>query len=283
MKKIILDSAIVAIITGAGSGMGAQSAVQLANRGARLVLIDRNAEALESVRQLIHNQNRDVTILSYPADVTDVAALENIKAQVLAEFGYSNLLINCAGSSMLGSFDELTLDEFEWLMNINIWGTIRPTKVFLPLLKRGVSNGGAHIANLSSAYALVAPAGRVPYATSKYAVRGFSESLRHELARIGISVTVVHPGGISTGLVARARVAEAADPQVIERVTRAQLAEYGTSAESAARQIIVGITKRKKRVLIGRDAKGLDLIGRLAPTNYWRLLQKRLAAATETV
>lgn len=280
MVKFTLQQHGAVVITGAASGIGAALAKQLVQEQANLALLDQNLEGLNRLAEILiaHPSAANLKITTHQTDVTDRVSVAAAATQVQEMHGGAHTLINSAGSSMLGSFEEITLEEFEWLININLWGTLIPTKIFLEQL---LQKPTAHISNIASAYALIAPAGRIPYSTSKFAIRGFTEALRSELSDSNISVCVVHPGGIQTGLVSRARVAASADPQIIKRVMAAQLAEYGTTADEAAQQIIKAIKKRKPRLLIGKDAKGLDLMARIAPAKYWHFLKKRLAAATE--
>ncbi len=237
----------VAVVTGAAKGIGAALAMRLASRGCRLALVDRDRDALAAVASAARR--------------TCVA----VRASVL---------INNAGVALLGRFDEVSLADMEWLFAINFWGTVRMCKAFLPVLRR---EPVAQIVNLSSIFGIVAPAGQTAYAASKFAVRGFSEALRHELEDTGVGVSVVHPGGIRTSIAASARIAAAVDPQdAAERVARFD-AMVRTSPEDAAARIVEGIERRQKRIRIGRDAMRLDWIQRMFPVSYWALMKRRAA------
>jgi short-subunit dehydrogenase len=236
------------VITGAAGGIGAALAQNIARRKVVLVLIDKDAEAL--------------------ADVAEVAE----------RHGGADLLINNAGVALSGTFEQVSMKDFDWLMEINLHAVIRMTKAFLPQL---LSRPGSHVVNLSSLFGLIAPPTQVAYATSKFGVRGFSEALRHELAgRVG--VTVVHPGGIKTNIAANARLS---GPDLTgeqrERARKFAEAALTMPPEQAARQIVVAIQARRPRLVITRAAKGADLLARLTPSRYWSIserLAKRRAA-----
>ena len=189
----------VAVVTGAAGGIGAALALELASRSCHLALIDRDGEALARVAAAARRDG--VTISEHTADVADPAAADGLRQAVLAAHGRTSVLINNAGVALLGRFDEIALTDMEWLFAINFWGTVRMCKAFLPVLRR---EPVAQIVNLSSIFGIVAPAGQTAYAASKFAVRGFSEALRHELEDTGVGVSVVHPGGIRTSIAASA-------------------------------------------------------------------------------
>lgn len=265
----------VAVITGAASGIGAALAAELAQRGCHLALADRDDQGLQAlVRRLLSTAtNAQIHISTHLLDVTDRTAIAAFPDAVVGRHGSVNLLFNNAGIASMGTFIEQSEDEFDAVLNVNLWGVIRMTRAFLPLLKREQE---AHIVNLSSVFGLVAPAGQAAYATSKFGVRGFSEALRHELANTGVRVMAVHPGGIRTAIAANARPAAVLDPafkaQQIQRFdTMAR-----TTAEQAAQVIVLGVEQRKKRVLIGGDAKFLDWLQRLLPVGYWGVMVRLL-------
>ena len=183
----------VAVVTGAAKGIGAQLAHGLASRRCHLALIDRDGDGLAAVAAAARRTG--VIVTEHRVDVSDGPAIEALPGEVLARHGRANLLINNAGVAILGNFDQIEVADIEWLFAINFWGTVRMCKAFVPLLGR---EPAAQIVNLSSIYGIIAPAGQTAYAASKFAVRGFSEALRHELEDTGIGVSVVHPGGIRT-------------------------------------------------------------------------------------
>jgi butyryl-CoA dehydrogenase len=249
----------VVVITGAGSGIGRALARELAARGAELALADVNSAALEETRGLLGNAKA----ATYKVDVGDAASVEGFARKVRQDFGRATILINNAGVALYGTFEELALAEFEWLFRINFWGVIHGCKFFLPLLKEQKE---ARIVNISSVFGLIAPPGQTAYGASKYAIRGFSESLREELRGSGVAVTCVHPAGISTNIAVNARAGAATDPrgqaearELFDRVAR-------ITPEEAARTIVQGTLNNKDRILIGADAYRMDRMARLFPT-----------------
>lgn len=263
------------VITGAASGMGAAVARLLAAQGAHLALIDHNADALRRLT----DELASATITTHIVDLSDDAAVARTGEDVIAAHPRINALITCAGSSMLGSIDQLTMEEMRWLVDVNLWGTVSITKALLPALRRSPA---AHITHLASVYALAAPAGRIPYSISKYAVRGFSEALRHELEGSTVSVGAVYPAGVRTGIILHGRYAAAIDPAVAARAASAQAALYHTEPDEAAEVIVRATRTRRSRTMIGRDARLIDAITRLLPSTYWRFMRGPLKAATDT-
>ncbi len=250
----------VAVVTGAGSGIGRALALELASQGAQLALADVNAANLEQTRSHLGNP---ATAKTYIVDVSDPSAVESFAGNVERDFSRASVLINNAGVALYGNFAELTLQEFDWLFRINFWGVVHGCKFFLPLLKREPE---AHIVNISSAFGLIAPAGQTAYASSKFAVRGFTQALRQELAGSTVSATCVHPGGIRTNIAGNARAAAAAAlptdwserHENFHKIAR-------TSPEKAAQIIVRGILRNKARVLIGADGHQFDILQRLFP------------------
>jgi NAD(P)-dependent dehydrogenase (short-subunit alcohol dehydrogenase family) len=188
-------------ITGAASGIGRALAIELAARGCDLALADRDEAGLRMVAAEIGSPRR-VTL--HRVDVSDAAEISDFADQAIAAHPALNVLINNAGVALRGSFEEIDQAQMEWLFNINFWGVVHGTRAFLPYLK---TRSEAHIVNLSSIFGIVAPPGQSAYAAAKFAVRGFSESLRHELAVAGSAVrlSVVHPGGIATSIARNSR------------------------------------------------------------------------------
>jgi short-subunit dehydrogenase len=260
----------VAVLTGAAKGIGAALANCLASRGCHLALVDRDREGLAVVAGAARGTG--VRVSEHAADVADPAAPQMLREAVLAAHGRTSVLINNAGVALLGRFDEIALADMEWLLGINFWGPVRLCKAFLPALRR---EPAAHIVNLSSIFGIVAPAGQTAYAASKFAVRGFSEALMHELEDTGVGVSVVHPGYVKTAIARNARVAAAMDPQeAADRVARFD-AFVGTGPQAAAERIVRGLERREKRIRIGGDAVRLDLVQRLFPVSYWALMKRR--------
>jgi short-subunit dehydrogenase len=262
-----------AAITGAASGIGRALALALAARGCDVALADLDQEGLESVaREIAAAHPRRVTIQRL--DVADPKQIEDFSAAAIGAFPGLNLLFNNAGVALLGHFDEFDQSQMAWLMDINFWGVVRGTRAFMPHL---ASRPQAHIVNISSIFGIIAPAGQSAYSASKFAVRGFSESLRHELAMNGSNVrlSVVHPGGVKTNIARRAR----SGTRLRENVNMAQVGDQfdrlaRTTADAAAERILRGVERNEPRILIGSDARLLDLIQRLRPATYWSLLSR---------
>ena len=263
----------VAVITGAASGIGRALALRLAREGCLLALADVDAAGLAqsaaAARQI------GVRVSTHQVDVSDAAAMERFRDAVLSEHGRVALLVNNAGVAAIGSAAELSLADIAWLMGINFWGVVHGVKLFLPVLQQQYD---AHIVNISSIFGIIAPPGQTAYAASKFAVRGFSEALRHELALAGstVKVSVVHPGGIRTQIAASARAAAGvSNTRRSQGIARFE-AVARTTPEAAAERIVRGILKDEKRILIGGDARFLDLLQRLFPASYWRIAGRNL-------
>jgi NAD(P)-dependent dehydrogenase (short-subunit alcohol dehydrogenase family) len=248
----------VAVVTGAGSGIGRALAVDLAARGASLALADVNAAGLDETRGLLGAADAR----SYTVDVSNAGAVEQFAGRVRQDFGRASLLINNAGVALFGTFAEISLADMDWLMRINFWGVVHGCKFFLPLLE---NEPEAHIVNISSVLGLIGTPGQVSYCSSKFAVRGFSEALREELRTTSVRVTCVHPAGVNT------RIAENARPGVAtQALEQAEaLKRYGKllaiPPADAAQTIVKGILRNQDRVLIGKDAYRIDFIQRLFP------------------
>ncbi|MGJ5129634.1 SDR family NAD(P)-dependent oxidoreductase [Bradyrhizobium oligotrophicum] len=266
-----------AAVTGAASGIGRALAQELAARGCDLALADRDETGLASLAAELTASGRKVT--THRLDVSDVAAVTQFAVDATRAHPGLNIVVNNAGVALFGSFAEIDQAEMEWLFNINFWGVVHGTRAFLPHLSR---QREAHVVNLSSIFGIIAPPGQSAYAAAKFAVRGFSESLRHELTAAGspVRLSVVHPGGIATAIARNARAGQgmtdnARPVQAIERFER--LAR--TSPRDAALRIIEGIERNEPRILIGGDARFMDLLQRFMPATYWRVMAKRLEKA----
>lgn len=261
----------VAAITGAGSGIGQQLAVLLAKQGAHLSLSDINEQGLAKTVELLS---------SYPVKVTtvklDVANREAIKAwaeQTVQDHGKVNLIFNNAGVALGSTVEGMSYDELEWMMGINFWGVVYGTKEFLPLLK---ASGEGHIINISSLFGLTAQPTQSAYNSSKFAVRGFTEALRQELdiQNNGVSATCVHPGGIRTNIANAARMNDSIRSLGMnpEKAGKQFNKLLRTPPEEAARQILEAVRNNDRRLLIGNDAKVLELIQRIMPAGYQRVV-----------
>jgi short-subunit dehydrogenase len=271
-----------AAVTGAASGIGRALALELAARGCDLALADRDEAGLQATAAEIGRAGaQKVTVhrvdVGEPQQIADFA-----RAATLAHPGL-NIVVNNAGVALLGQFDEIDQAQMDWLMDINFWGVVHSTRAFLPHLAR---QREAHIVNLSSIFGIVAPPGQTAYAAAKFAVRGFSESLRHELqmAASPVRLSVVHPGGVATNIVRNSR----AGTGVTDNARRAQTIERfdavaKTTPAAAALRIIVGIEKNQPRILIGNDARFMDLLQRFRPGTYWAALARRIEKAAKAV
>lgn len=265
-----IDHETIAVVTGAGSGIGRALAVQLAGRCGGLALADLDPAGLaETIRTI--GESAAGTITSHHLDVSSREQMADFASEVARKHGRVSLLINNAGVALGGRISEVSLDDIEWLMGINFWGVVHGVKSFLPLLS---TPPDAHIVNISSVFGMIAPAGQAAYSASKFAVRGFTEALGHELAGTGIRVSVVHPGGVRTNIARRARAGAGTPPLRAERerLKFDQLAR--TSPEQAARAIIHGIERNRRRILIGPDAWLIDRLQRYFPVKHRTLLER---------
>ena len=258
----------VAAITGAGSGMGRALALELASRGCAVAIADIGTAALEETRSMLHNTQ--VAVSSHIVDVADRAAMERFAADVVRIHGKVNLVFNNAGVSVTNTVEKLSYEDFEWLMNINFWGVVHGTKAFLPYLRQVDE---AHIINTSSIFGVVAFPRQSAYNASKFAVRGFTEALRQELAETHIGVSCVQPGGVKTNIVKTSRY-YAADNEAPtkEELTKSFEELAALTPHDAAMQILRGVEGNRGRVLVGKDAKLLAWIARLFPESYARRL-----------
>jgi short-subunit dehydrogenase len=264
-----------AAVTGAASGIGRALAIELAARGCDLALADRDEAGLQAVAAEIGKAGagpRKVTI--HRVDVSEPDQIAGFAQTAVQNHPGLNIVINNAGVALMGTFDEIDQAQMDWLMNINFWGVVHATRAFMPHLSR---QREAHIVNLSSVFGIVAPPGQTAYAAAKFAVRGFSESLRHELqvAESPIKLSVVHPGGVATNIARNSRSGSgvtdnARRTEAIERFD----AVARTTPAAAAQRIIAGIEANEPRILIGGDARLLDLVQRLRPATYWKWLAK---------
>jgi short-subunit dehydrogenase len=229
--------------------------------------------------EISRHSKRKVT--THRVDVGERGAIVEFASQATSAHPALNIVINNAGVALLGQFAEIDQAQMEWLFNINFWGVVHSTRAFLPHLSRKPE---AHIANLSSIFGIIAPPGQTAYAAAKFAVRGFSESLRHELQMAGspVRLSVVHPGGVSTNIARNSLTGTA----VTDNARRAQMIERfdavaKTTPAAAATRIIEGIEKNQPRILIGNDARFMDLLQRFRPATYWAVLARRIEKATK--
>ena len=273
-------SGSAAAITGAASGIGRALALELAARGCDLALADRDEAGLATLAAEIGRAGqRKVTV--HTVDVGVPREIEVFAQAAIAAHPVLNIVINNAGVALMGSFDQVDQAQMEWLININFWGVVHGTRAFLPHLSKRPE---AHIVNLSSVFGIIAPPGQTAYCAAKFAVRGFSESLRHELAmaKSPVRLSVVHPGGIATNIVRNSRTGTG----MTDNARRAQSIERfdalaRTTPAAAALRIIQGIDKNQPRILIGGDARFMDLLQRFRPATYWAVLARRIEKMTK--
>jgi short-subunit dehydrogenase len=264
-----------AAITGAASGIGRALALELAARGCDLALADRDEAGLQAVAAEIAKTSKQ-KVSVHRVDVSEPAAIAEFAQAATSAHPGLNIVINNAGVALLGAFNEIDQAQMDWLMNINFWGVVHSTRAFLPHL---AAQPEAHIVNLSSIFGIVAPPGQTAYSAAKFAVRGFSEALRHELqmAKSPVKLSVVHPGGVLTNIVRNSR----AGVGVTDNARRAESIERfdtiaKTTPKAAALRIIEGIEKNQPRILIGNDARFMDLLQRFRPGTYWAVMAKRI-------
>ena len=255
----------VAVITGAASGIGRALAITLADKGYHLALADKDIGGLEILQQQIEAKGVECFIASL--DVSDNPAFIVFAQQINDKFNRIDMLFNNAGVSLIDTVENQTLEDFHWIMNINFWGVVHGTNAFLPYLKASPS---AHIVNISSIFGLLSLPLQSAYNASKYAVRGFTEALKMEMAGSNLAVHCVHPGGIKTNITNNAKVSTNTIPksQLIADFNK----QAKTTAEQAAEIILAGIDKKQRRILVGEDAILLDGVAREFPDTYEDIL-----------
>ncbi len=259
----------VAAVTGAASGIGRALAVNLADRGCHLALSDIDRKGLEETAALV--SDRKVKVTTHVVDVADRKQVYAFADEAVKQHGRVNIIVNNAGVAVSDSIEEVSYEDFEWIVNINFWGVVYGTKAFLPYLKREPEG---HVVNISSINGIVPNPYNGPYCATKFAVKGFTETLSQELKGTSVGVTVVHPGGIGTNIVRNARIRRSMNPDRTQEELAAAFDEkvVKNTADFAAHAIISGIEKNRQRVLIGGDAKFLDRFTRLFPVGATRLL-----------
>lgn len=254
----------VAVITGAASGIGRALAINLGGRGALLALSDVEVDGLAETGALAGAAGARA-VRTDRLDVADRSAFAAYAAAVADEFGVVNVLVNNAGVSVSGDVAELSYDDLDWIVGINFWGVVHGTKEFLPHL---IASGDGHVVTLSSLFGLVSMPGQAAYNATKYAVRGFTEALREEMLAEGhpVGVTVVHPGGIKTGIARNGRHVGEVDAEEAARLFDEKLARM--SPERAAEIIVAGMLSDKARVLVGVDAHAVHQVAKLIGSRY---------------
>jgi NADP-dependent 3-hydroxy acid dehydrogenase YdfG len=257
----------VAVVTGAGSGIGQALAIELARSGAKLAISDVDTEGLAQTEERLNAIG--AAVKSDRLDVTEREAFQVYADAVNEHFGIVNQVYNNAGIAFTGSVEASQFKDIERVMDVDYWGVVNGTKVFLPHL---IASGDGHVINVSSVFGLLAIPGQAAYNAAKFAVRGFTEALRQEMlvARHPVKVTCVHPGGIKTGIARNMETVEGLNQEDLTKYFDKRLAS--TTAQKAARVILDGVRKNKPRVLVGTDAKALDLLARVTGSGYQRVV-----------
>jgi short-subunit dehydrogenase len=246
-----------AVVTGGASGIGLAIAEELSRRGCQLALVDLQPERLHSAQQRLSATNQRVTL--HECDVGNNEQVLAMRDEVLKAHGRVNLLVNNAGVSLAGRFMETSLDDLAWIMRVNFWGTVYCCKAFLPVL---LKEQEAQIVTMCSSFGLLGFAGKTGYSASKFALRGFSEALRMELAATSVGVTVVYPGPVQTNIVRDGRVVSEAQRQAEAEF----LASRAIPAEQVAVNVLRGIKRNSVRVRLSLDYAAIDWLTRLSPT-----------------
>ncbi len=256
----------VAVVTGAGSGIGQALALELAQSGAAVAISDVDTEGLAVTEERVRFIGAQVR--ADRLDVTEREAFHTYADAVADQFGKVNQIYNNAGIAYTGDVAVSPFKDIERVMDVDYWGVVNGTKVFLPHL---IASGDGHVVNISSVFGLFAVPGQAAYNSAKFAVRGFTEALRQEMLMAGhpVKVTTVHPGGIKTAIARNSTAAEGLDADELAQLFDTKLAR--TSPERAARIILEGVRKNRARVLVGADAKVLDLIVRVTGSGYQQL------------
>jgi NADP-dependent 3-hydroxy acid dehydrogenase YdfG len=268
----------VAVVTGAGSGIGRALALELGRSGAKLAISDVDTEGLAVTEEQL--KAIGVPVKADRLDVTEREAFLLYADQVKEHFGKVNQIYNNAGIAFTGDVEVSTFKDIERVMDVDFWGVVNGTKAFLPHL---IASGDGHVVNVSSLFGIFSVPGQAAYNAAKFAVRGFTEALRQEMmhSRHPVAVTTVHPGGIKTAIARNATAAEGLDPEELAKTFDKKLAI--TTPERAATIILEAVRKKKARVLVGPDAKALDLIVRITGSGYQRLFSSAMAKALPRV
>lgn len=263
-----LNEKSVAAVTGAASGIGRALALRLARENiAGIAIADVNEAGLQETLAMV--EKTGVPVSAHIADVSKLEQVQRLAAEIMARHGRVTHLINNAGVALIGNVEDVSFADMEWLMGINFWGTVYGTKVFLPILREQEQ---AHIVNVSSIFGIIAPPGQAAYCASKFAVRGFTESLRHELEGSNVLISSVHPGGIKTNICNDSRIGDQATAQEKETVKKFFNKASPTTAEQAAEIIVTGIKNKNVKILVGFDAKQIDKIQRWFPKKYFSVM-----------
>lgn len=265
-----LSSKSVTVVTGAASGIGRALAVRLAKENiAGIAISDVNEDGLAETASMAAEIGASVS--SHLVDVGDLDQVKRLALAVVEKYGRVTHLINNAGVGLFGTFEHVSIEDIEWLMRINFWGVVYGCKVFLPTL---LEQDEAHIVNISSVFGFIAPEEQTAYCASKFAVRGFTESLRHEYRGTNLYVSSVHPGGVLTNIARNSKIGENTPEEWKNQGARFFDKVAKTSPDEAAETIVKGIKKRNPRILIGKDARAISSFARLFPKNYLGVIER---------
>lgn len=264
MKQL---SGRVAVVTGAGSGIGRATSLRLAREGCTLALVDIHEPGVAETERLLEQLGTKTS--QHIADVSDPERMAALPGEVVTRHGGVHIVVNNAGVSVLKNFEEHSLDDFQWLIGVNFWGVVHGCKFFLPELRKADE---AHIVNLSSMFGFIGVPGQSSYCASKFAVRGFSEALWAELRETPVGVTSIHPGGVDTGIARTVRVTNEAARGELQK----SFDEYGHPPEEVADAILKGIRKNKLRVRTGTESFGVDWLKRLFPVGFHEHVAHRM-------
>lgn len=264
----------VCVITGTGSGIGRALSLDLARRGARLALSDVDVEAAAATAEACRSAGA-AEVQSYRLDVSERNLVFAHANEVLSRFGTVNLVVNNAGVALHKTVLDTPIEDYEWIMGINFWGVIYGTKAFLPHL---IASGDGHLVNVSSLFGLIAVPSESGYNATKFAVRGFTEALRQEMLAAGhpVGVSCVHPGGIKTNIARSARIGEGDDPE--EMAASFDRIAF-LSPEEAAQIILRGVERDRARIIVGKDARVVDLMQRVLGSGYQAIVRRAAGAA----
>jgi len=268
MNNMSLYKDKICVITGAASGIGRALAVELAEAGAVLALSDINAEGLEETAQMVGGSNKVMTDVF---DMADAKAIADYADKVATNLGGSDFVFNVAGLTRVGNFVDTPLESMEKVMDVNYWGVVRMSKAFIAqiLMRKGT------LVNISSVFGFIGYAGQTHYCASKFAVRGFTETLAQELKGTGVGICSVHPGGIATNIARNAVADKLPDNGATREQMNAAFDKMAiTTPKKAAQVILKGAAKKKRRILIGGDARFISIVSRLFPVRYSKILEK---------
>ncbi|MGJ3231873.1 MAG: SDR family NAD(P)-dependent oxidoreductase [Oceanicaulis sp.] len=271
MAKRLEFNGVTAVITGAASGIGEALAGALAARGANLALADIDEAGVRAVADRLRSNRIKVTASGL--DVADRGAPAAFADQVRADHGGAALVFNNAGIAIGGPFDRVAEADFDRVIEVNFNGVVRMSRAFLPLLK---AEPAAQLVNISSIFGIIAPPGQTAYSASKFAVRGFSMALAHELEGSNVQVSVVHPGGVNTRIAESAKPPADATPEEIEQGRAAAKAALVMPPPRAAEIILRGVEQRRRRIFVGGDAHMAAQFERFFPVRYLSFMRGRI-------